>query len=42
MPGEGFWRATLSADTKPDAGDNAQKPLKSFFGIRRCQATWFY
>ena len=33
MPSKGLRRATLSTDTKLDAGDNARKPMKPLLGI---------
>ncbi len=33
MPSKGLQRASLSTDTKIDAGDNARKPLKPLLGI---------
>jgi len=33
IPSKGFRRASLSTDTKLDAGDNARKPLKPLLGI---------
>jgi len=36
MPSKGLRRATLSTDTKLDAGDAARKPLKPLLGMSRC------